>query len=89
VVVLHHGVLSCPLVVCVLFACLPLIFSWYYTGVLQISHMSWWVSCDIAYRHEPTSLIGVRKHTFGMVYLLHTTRYSGHCRSSDAEILHE
>jgi hypothetical protein len=47
------------------------------------------VWCGLAYCHEPVSLVGVRKHTPVMVYLLGTTRYLGHCRSSDAEIFYD
>lgn len=38
---------------------------------------------------EPASLVDVRRQTAAMVYLLRTTRYLGHCRSFDAEVLHE
>mgnify|MGYP006934354524 CR=1 FL=1 len=44
-------------------------------------------SCDFACRHEPChSLVCIDVHS---VYLLRTTRYSGHCRSSDADVLYE
>jgi hypothetical protein len=46
-------------------------------------------SGGLAYRHEHASLVGVRRRTPGMVYLLRTTRYSGHCRSSDDEVFYE
>jgi hypothetical protein len=45
--------------------------------------------CGLSYRHEPASLVGMHRHTPGMVYLSRTTRYSGHRRISDAEVLQE
>lgn len=48
-----------------------------------------WVSCSLAYRHESVSLVGIRRCTLGMAYLLRTTLYSGHCRSSGAEVFYE
>jgi hypothetical protein len=41
---------------------------------------------SFAYRHGHVSLTGVRRHTPGMVYPLHLSRYFGHYRDSDAEI---
>jgi hypothetical protein len=46
-------------------------------------------SCGVAHRYEPASFVGVCMHTFGTMYLLRTTRYSSHCRSSNVEVLCE
>jgi hypothetical protein len=58
-------------------------------GSRRIVEWSSRVSCGLACRHEPMSFVEMHTHTPGMVYPLHTTRYSGHCRSSDAEVLYE
>lgn len=47
------------------------------------------VWCGLARRHETASLVGMRMHTHDMVYLLNTTRYLGHYRTSDVEVLYE
>jgi hypothetical protein len=42
----------------------------------------------LPYRHDPASLADVRRHTPGMVYMLHPFWYTGYCTNFGAEIPH-